>query len=114
MEPDQNANEKRLTRLRASQTETEEHYRAIGVQRGKAWALDEAEFEELARVAEVGDWVVESASYELARALLDEEDPGVDDVYEALENVGAPKLEFAQDVFAEGFFAGAVEVYLRV
>jgi len=109
--------EAQLERLRASRKANAETNHALGFAKGKEWALNLAEFDELERVVSIdqdwaGDDPRESAQYELAKAVLDEDRPSVRGCDECLESLFDDANPTAEEI--EGFIDGATEVYAAV
>lgn len=113
----ENMQEAQLERLRVSRKANAETNHARGFARGKEWALDRAEFDELERVVSIdqdwpGDDPRESAQYELAKVLLGEDRPNGRDLGECLESLFGDDNPSAEEI--EGFIDGATEVYAAV
>jgi hypothetical protein len=106
-----------IARLQASREKSEEKNHADGVQIGKTWALNVAEYDELERVVAMphldvtGDPFTRmaSASRLLANAILGEHSPGLIAVRHLIEQLfGGDSVPVAK---IEGFVEGVKEVF---
>jgi len=116
-----NVDEAKLERLRASRDAKEEARNAEGAAAGKRWALDEADHEQLERVASLDisgvvdsyhDSAKDDAAKTLAAALCDDEDVHWDDVAAQMEMIFGRKSPSLAEI--EGFIEGATEIYSQV
>jgi hypothetical protein len=101
-----------IERLRKSKEGALESWEAVGHEAGKRWALEAAEYDDVARVAS------DTTEYFDARSLVaiveDDEAPSWDEVNDFLEKWAGNKLpdnEDIQSAFVEGFREGVREVY---
>ena len=105
-----------IERLRASSAKVSERREAEGVALGEQWAQDQAEYDELERVAKINtdNLIDQDGSYlkELAAAVLDDSNPTWDEVREAMENL----FDGNDPSYAEvcGFINGATEIFNQV
>lgn len=111
--------ESQLARLRASREDDLERHEADGVALGKEWALQAADYGELERVAELSSSVEagvggDEIAFGIAKALLDEEGPGVRLVQGQLEELFGKVPERVMAAMAIGFVQGASEVFDEV
>ncbi|GAB1424245.1 hypothetical protein MASR2M16_14790 [Thauera terpenica] len=94
-----------IARLRESKEKSMERLRAEGHELGKAWALNDAEYEQLERVAKLeesvgGEWMAPGALHWLIEA--------IDESLSADELFGT---DSPSDDQVEGFIEGAAEVF---
>ena len=105
-----NMEQAQIERLRASKTKNADREKAEGIEAGHDWALNRAEYDELARVVDLSDQN-EVTALDLGFAIYG---PDADnrDALDVLENeFDGAKLS---DAFIEGFIAGASQVYEKV
>ena len=110
-----------IQRLRKSKASHRQNARTEGLEAGKFWALDDAEFDELERVASMDDFEnlhsIEAEPLDFADAIASAALGPVDDPSlslfrcKAQELFGEADLAAAPVEFYEGFVEGAVNVY---
>ena len=110
-----------IQRLRKSKASHRQNAHAEGLEAGKFWALDDAEFDELERVASMDDFEdlhridaePSDFAHAIARAVLGPaDDPSHSDIVDKAEQLfGEAEVETAPVEFYEGFVEGAVNVY---
>ena len=110
-----------IQRLRKSKASHRQNAHAEGLEAGKFWALDDAEFDELERVASMNDFEdlhridaePSDFAHAIARAVLGPaDDPSHSDIVDKAEQLfGEAEVETAPVEFYEGFVEGAVNVY---
>ena len=103
-----------LGRLRASRDAVTTTRRVEGIILGRTWALNGAEFGELARVATLSKYsgVVTEVAYALAAAVLEQDRPRTcecEELFEHLFGCSEPGNDMAA-----GFIEGAVEVSRQI
>jgi len=103
-------NEAGLERLRASRKNVEEHNHADGVRLGKEWALNEAEYDELERVASIEE-TGDDPGFDLSNAVFG-------DAFDRRDARDWLKRTFHTSEPSEesvlGFLEGAAEVFDQV
>lgn len=115
-----NVEQGHIERLRESRKSNTERRQAEGVALGKQWAGEEAEYEDLERVAALGsvqsfDFGEENAAQAakaLTSALTDDPNPSWDDVGVAMEGVFGRMAPTLAEI--EGFIEGATEIFDQV
>ena len=110
-----------IQRLRKSKASHRQNAHAEGLEAGKFWALDDAEFDELERVASMNDFEdlhridaePSDFAHAIARAVLGPaDDPSHSDIVDKAEQLfGEAEVETAPVEFYEGFVEGALNVY---
>jgi hypothetical protein len=100
-----------LARLRASKKTNTEREEAEGIATGKAWAIDQADYDELRRVAALSESDTEENAISLATAIMGDEQSWRD-AAECMESLFGAK-EPSDDLIA-GFIQGAAEVFDEV
>ena len=110
-----------IQRLRKSKASHRQNAHAEGLEAGKFWALDDAEFDELERVASMNDFEdlhridaePSDFAHAIARAVLGPaDDPSHSDIVDKAEQLfGEAEVETAPVEFYEGFVEGALNDY---
>jgi hypothetical protein len=108
------ATEAGLERLRASKKSNAEREEAEGIAAGKKWAIEDADYDQLKRVAELSsDYDAEDGGLALAVAVINDGDRASgNEAQEALENLFGTKTP-SEDLIL-GFVQGAAEVFDQV
>jgi len=102
-----------LERLRASKKSNAEREEAEGIAAGKKWAIEDAEYDQLKRVADLSESNDEESPMALAVAILNDGDSASwQEVGECMENLFNTKEP--SDDFITGFVQGAAEVFDQV
>ena len=94
-----------LVRLRASRGNHAQHDRAKGVELGKDWALNQAEFEEVSRVVNLMEGKQQITANAVNWAICDNDQYNLEDVFDDAN---------ASDAMAEGFVEGAKAIFIAV
>jgi len=110
--------EANLVRLRASRDANQERRRAEGIAIGKKWALESAEYDDIARIAEIAGEPLDSrdtndaVAYFVGAVLLDQKLPSWPQVEAKLEAIFGRKKPTAAEV--RGFVEGVCEIIDKV